>query len=915
MASREQMLQAPYETREAWLLRLRDQGLKEAKRNSPQTQDTTSANTLKSQLSVLDREYAQYYVKLGNDLKSGKLTQAQYQSEFEGYHSRYLAARTKLELQYKTGNIKKESPPAEAAIADKPTSTTPDVISVKPIPNRLHQYPNYIYGLSLHLLSDKQYNEVVKNQTYTPTNVLVASAGRYNATTFIRNKFFNEDFYFENLNITTVIAPNDVSRNTNAIESSFTLIEPYGFTFIERLLKAADDIKNKNYLDMPYLLQIDFFAMNDAGEIVGSIEELRKRIPVKLIKIDVRVSGKGAEYQIKAIPFNHSAYDSTSVTSPANFEIVASSVAAFFQSVEGTEADPAFRGNQVPGERAISQEVKGPNFTVGKDGTPNGNTVYNRVKSYGTAINSYYKRLREDNKIGSNDVYRFEFDEVIGKSLFVHTESNTPKRTPFKDKSTSDMVTMKRADLGGGQNTYDPTKVIFQINYGTTIEKLIEYIVRNSDYIQNQLIVPEDANYEAKKKELENQPLNWFKIVPTVRLIEFDDVRKIWSREITYQVQTYKMYNIRSDVGPQGVQLYPVKEHNYIYTGKNDDVLDFDIAFNALYYNQTTAYRDNLAEITPTAVSSTTDNQHQNFPNYSGGENTKSLEYNAVMPMVMKPIVQNSKAVATGGPTTAKQVASYDMADSLMTNSEADMLNLKLKILGDPDYIKQDDVFYRPLLGGGIVPSIKPSSDPRLLPNNGSLVMDGGGLYVQVLFRTPIDINESTGLMEFDKNYKHSVFSGMYMVIKVNNSFSGGMFQQELDMVRLPRQQAFDYVNGQSKKSDNRQDLNKNNIPAVPGVLDTAPVIPSLLVGGGSSPSTTPAEQTIEQKPGQSQPAALAATTTPLLLTQNAKDLRIIRETANELTITNQTEPQAIIPDFKPISIRGNRVPGDAAII
>jgi hypothetical protein len=200
----------------------------------------------------------------------------------------------------------------ETPNAANTTATNTTTISTKPLPNRLHQYPTYIYGLSLHILSDEQYNKVVEQQTYTPANVLIASAGRYSSS-FPRNEFFNEDFYFDDCDITTVIAPNDTSRNTNAIEMKFTIIEPYGFTLVERLLRVADALKSKNYLDMPYLLQIDFFAMDDAGNIVGSINDLRKRIPIKIIKMDIRVSGKGAEYKIAAVPFNHSAYESTSV--------------------------------------------------------------------------------------------------------------------------------------------------------------------------------------------------------------------------------------------------------------------------------------------------------------------------------------------------------------------------------------------------------------------------------------------------------------------------------------------------------------------------------------------------------------------------------------------------------------------------
>ena len=790
-------------------------------------------------------------------------------------------------------------PPLPGTFGSVPTPTNPDSVGLLPLPNRLHDYPSYIYGLSWHLLSDTQYNTVVNTQTYVPTNVLVASAGRYNTTNFVRNEFFTDDFYFENLDIVTVIAPNDNSRNTNAIDLSFTLIEPYGFTLVERLLKAADAVKSQNYLDMPYVLQIDFFAIDDAGNIKGSIDELRKIIPIKLYAMDIGVSVRGAEYSIKASPFNHSAFDSTSVTTPANFEVVASTVANFFIS----DAD-----NQTTEQANLA--VQRETAQTATPTNPANGGIFT-VKSYGTAINAWYKALKDTNKIKVNDIYKFQFDDEIGKASFTSFNKATPKETPMNDKSTDSQVKIAKANQGQNQGTYDPTKALFQINSGTTIEKLLEYVIRNSDYIQNQLAVPESPDYAQKKEELKNKPLFWFKIVPTVRLLDFDTRKNIWAREITYTVKKYTMYNIRSDVGPQGVQLFPAKNYNYIYTGKNDDVLNFDIKFNALYYNQVTAYRDNLAGLTPSADSAADDNQTTNTQAYTGPEQAGNAQYNAVMPLVMKPQVQNSRAVATGGATTAKEVASVDLADSLMTNSQADMLNLKLSILGDPDYIKQDDVFFGPISSSQIV--TKPSSDPRLLPGNGSLAMDDGCIYAQVLFRTPVDIDESTGLMKYDSKYQHSLFSGLYQVLQVTSSFKVGEFTQELELIRMPRQSAFDYTEAnQNSQSDNRKE-SAQKLQTSPGIQPSAPTV-SLPAANNGANTTADAADTGNTTEGQEQAVAQAQTTETATSNQLATDLASINANAPVVDITAQNEPQAVVPNFSPISVNGNRVPGQASI-
>ena len=821
-------------------------------------------------------------------------------------------------------DFSKMSPEAIAATGTLGADTSGTTISTKPLPNRLKEYPSYIYGLSLHILSDEQYNTVVEQQTYTPANVLIASAGRYSSS-FPRNEFFSEDFYFEDCNVTTVIAPNDVSRNTNAIDVNFTIIEPYGFTLMERLLRVADALKSKNYLDMPYLLQIDFFAMDDAGNIVGSINDLRKRIPIKIIKMEMRVTGKGTEYKIAAVPFNHSAYESTTVTTPANFEITASTVAEFFQSAADAEQfsqllavqnaqqrEKANKNAPTPSTNANANRLSTANFAAGAipttarnqtQTTPPSKKTYTTVKSYGSAINDWYRALKESNKTSGNDVYKFAFlpdpdtgEDMIGSAQFIQKNLATPKESPMKNnKNTTDQVTMARSDLGDtATGIHDISKALFQVQYGTTIEKLLEYIIRNSDYIQRQLIVPEDPDYDRQKEAFKNKPLSWFKIVPIVRLLEFDNIKKLWVREITYTVQPYKIYNVRIDVGPQGVMLYPVKNYDYIYTGKNDDVFDFDINFNALYYNQVTAYRDSLSDLNPSASSYTTDYQGQNYPNYGGSEPPKSIDYNAVMPMVVKPIVQNSKAQATGGANTAKEIASVDMTDSLMTNSQADMLSIKLKILGDPDYIKQDDIFYRPKVEGQQA-AAKPSGDPRLLPNNGSLVMDSSELYAQLLFRTPTDIDETTGLMRFDPNYKHSVFSGLYRVLKITSHFNSGQFTQDLEMVRLPRQTAFDYVsNNQNNKSSNRDESSQQTSPGLspPNPNPT----PSTLISGGGAPASPAdsADTATDQTAGKDQKVSKIENADPAVETPAQTNLRNVRDTAPTQTMDVNTRPQQL---------------------
>jgi hypothetical protein len=363
------------------------------------------------------------------------------------------------------------------------------------------------------------------------------------------------------------------------------------------------------------------------------------------------------------------------------------------------------------------------------------------------------------------------------------------------------------------------------------------------------------------------------------------------------------MYNVRNDLAPQGVVVTPTKDYNYFFTGKNSDIINLDIQFNVLYYSQQTAFRNQLAGTAPTADRYIEEVRYQNAPNYSGGPPSTEVDPNSVMPKVMKTVSQNSRGNATGNPTATAEVAAGDVAESLMTSSQADMIGVKMRIIGDPDYIKQDDVFYQ---GNQKTEqnSLGTEIDPRLLPGNGSLVMDDGGVYVQVLFKVPRDIDDQTGFMKFDSGQRNSVFSGLYNVITVTSTFSQGAFTQELDMTRLPRQVAFDYVGSSGIKSNARVDTSSTS--GVLGVAVAPPAVQADVVAGGSLPPSTAdaADSATNQTAGQDQPAAQANNATPPTESQEQKDLKAVKDSAPTVAISeaNQTPPNP--PEPKPTAAR-----------
>lgn len=843
----------------------------------------------------------QEQTNLENNAKPSLETPTTENVDFQG---RAIQAGEEFITDPDTGQKFRVAQPGSPGTFGGTSTTTPDFDASNPIPNPLHAYASYTYGLSLHLLTKDQFNKIMDKQEYLPEKVLIASAGRYNNTPgpsqFIRSSHFNEDFYFDSLDLETVIAPNEQSRNSNALRYKFTLIEPYGFTLIDRIIRSCAEIGCKNYLVQPYLLQIDFFAINDAGEIIGAVPNTTKRIPIYLNKIDVNLTVRGAEYSIEGVPYNHSAFDITTISVPVHFEVEARTVSQFFQSIESEGGTTDVSGQRESAQNTLwkttnSQLVSNGQYVATNEVNSSLLSLQSKkelglIKSFGTALNNHYKKAADNFKIGVADKFLFKIHPDIDKyGTFSKQDQMSHRDTTMADKNNIGSIrSVKKSDLGQYASSYDPTMRLFQINAGTYIDRVISWVLCNSDYIQRQLLIPEeipgmDPNaYKAAKEKNSNEPLQWFKIVPSIKLLDFDPVRNIYAREITYNVIPYTINNVKLDIAPQGKAKSIVKDYNYLYTGLNDDIIDLNIQFNALYYNALTLYRDNLTKVvTPNQV--TEEYKTMNNQGYDGVDQ----DPNIIMPLVMKPITFDARDRTGSGLITARQAATSDLNASLMSATKADMLVVELKIIGDPTFIKQDDLFYQPKMNPAVTEN-KTNSDPRLLPD-GTLRMDNGELYVNLTFRTPVDIDESNGEAKFDSSYRVSLFSGLYRVIKIKNIFQGGAFTQVLELNRLPNQGKKDSAQGKPAQSNAR-----NSDPGGDAQLNNYLKGPDVVASDGPAAPAAESEDTVSQT-GQEQTAGAAVEETPDTTPkpENQEDLKQINQTAETTPISSNTEPQA----------------------
>ena len=674
-------------------------------------------------------------------------------------------------------------PPPPSAPRPKPqpdTKSTPNVggtnrstANSNVSPNILHNYVNYTYNIKLYALSTNDFNQLVSRSGAKIYPKLLVSSGGSGKN---KDKNFDLDFYFEDLDVSTIISPTVSNRETNAYDVNFTIFEPNGCTLIDRLIGVTKDLApdGDNYITMPYLLEIGFLGYDEAGK-PAPVNIAKKTIPVYLTEMKIKPNLDGTRYMIRAQPFNQNALTQTSGTVPVNCEIKAETIEALFKSTGtiGTGVSDALR-------RGSSQ--------------PNANQKPISASSLADLLNEWQEYLVENNMIEVADEYNFVFAREIAVSPVELPQLKPAQDVPINDnpKGPTDSATIallnaRRAGIAGSSAGVGVTRIFA----GSSIAQILAYAVRHCTFILDQL--PEDGvtpqtpanNTDSRNSsntgssrridlapdKKEEEILKWFWITPKVEIKKFDRLRNNFAKKITYNITVYESPNPRYPGAPQGQAREYVKEYDYWYTGKNNDILNVDINFDTAFYTSVSLYNSGplRAEVTPPLKLSDT---NTNEESKKAADRVRLLAKTGLpFPLMTFPSKQLADINAQGGTAAGrKTIAADDLAESLMSRSRGDMVTMRLEILGDPDFIKQD----------GIFGEVYPQGTKKV---NGSLVTNQGRVIVNFKFKYPTDWTKDRGLLTANAN--KTVFEGLYGVVKVESKFERGVFKQVLDLYRL----------------------------------------------------------------------------------------------------------------------------------
>ena len=700
---------------------------------------------------------------------------------------------------------------SNVAVSTTPTSRSDEKIKL-PISNPLDQFVSSNYLFTLSSLSPEDVN--FPDTSYLKGKlgkILISSAGRYpdqrtsTAYTPADNPSGQYDFFIENVEILSLIAPLNSTKGTNSVNIEFDVIEPYSMgQFLQTCQLAAYANKHQDYTAAPYLLTIEFVGHTEDNKTLN-VGNTTRFLPIVMYSVTMSVSASGCKYQVKAHAWTELALTDTFNILKQDTVISGGTVSTMLQSGEhGLQHTINVRLKEIanatkdkkylPDEVAIIFPKSMP--TPSSDSSQDAGAATELKSGSGSGSGDPGSKLlltRNPSNVfvqASGDISNLG-NSTMGFDLTRGGWCPKPPDDPNIPTDTDTGITVK-AFL----NKKFPRNILkvsadsreFVFKKGTTIINAITEVMLMSEYCTGVITGRPDEK---------TGMFDWFRIESHTYLLTPNDNNKkvnIHPKLLVYRVVPYKIHSSKFMAGsatPKGYQYLvdqTVKQYNYIYTGKNVDVLDFKLTLNnnfatPLLADGLGAYSDSALLAQFGATNATPDTTASQAPSIDNSVNDKT-----------KPLGDTSVGIARLGtsPTRWRNSDGVGRADNYETlvakvfqnrilNSDSEKVAADLEILGDPYYIADSGV--------GNYTNTNSTSKTNITATG---AMDYQSSEVDILFNflTPVDLN-SSGSFTFAKDIDSQLevpFSGLYQVITVKSHFSKGKFTQTLQLMRRPNQ-------------------------------------------------------------------------------------------------------------------------------
>jgi hypothetical protein len=639
--------------------------------------------------------------------------------------------------------------------------------------NPLSELSSYTYKIGLYFLDPVYFNAYMEGDQSAVKNfkLIAQSGGITKGVDSERAKGFDLDFYIDNLEMHTKTGVGSNQAVSNTIEFKFQVIEPYGFTFTNKIVEAAIGLQKDRLAMDPsaasdaivslkehFFLMINFFGYDKDGKVVSGKDypqaDIKKTdeqaifergFPIVITKFNFRLENKSVIYNIEAKPVN-------------------------LQAGLGTKLGTIKSPITIKGE-TVNDLLLGPNGLF---------TALNKAEEL---------ELQAENpkiEIKQTITAEFEKNSDIAEALIVPKDYYTKQKTPMFEVLSSEASNV-RAEYLNKLGSIEKTQREIAIPAGMPIVQAIDLIITQSSYIrdalkasvieENDTVKPGDPTYVPNS---DVKKLSWFNVLPSVKINPKKDTkRNDYVYDITYNIQKYEIPYVRALTYGTTTKYYgPHKRYDYWYTGENTEITGYEQEYNLAYFN--------ASVVSSKAATDNRDPAPQARMGSSEGDSTMRI------PGSLEP--ENSIKAFLYSPK--------------------DQLHARIKILGDPDYLME-------AVSGRLNDVYK-----KWYGDNFTINPNSGQVFIEIDFKQPVDYDLKTGLLETNDSIKfwdypkalaRQVKGMCYMLMEVTSRFSRGRFEQELRGVLPP---LFTDIQSEEKPREETK-------PAEPERTPTAPTAPA----------------------------------------------------------------------------------------
>jgi hypothetical protein len=592
-------------------------------------------------------------------------------------------------------------------------------------PNPLNDYASFNCLFTLSALSKNQQNSGdIKASNIN--NIICHTAGDWgnNGDKHVRTDFGKFDYIIDDVIIACLMTPNSATGNSFANKISFKVTEPYSLgLFFLALQTGAQNSGYGNFKEAPYLLMIEFIGYNDEGKSFID-HKLTRYIPILFTNIVLKVNMAGCVYECEAIPYNEVAFRDPYAKAIEEVKISGNSVKELLTGANGlrTHLKKQAQGDKdtdIVDDYDIQFPVK---FTDTRD---TGNDISKSV---------CYKDINSSGQVPfpDNNAVFDTVKQIYKNSSITLLSSNGPSRE-------------------------------FKFVKGTKIQDIITAIVLRSDFIVKQLL-------EGQVLTKPNGMVDWFRVETRVEDGGFSkaqnrQVRKYIFRVVPYQVHVSKFLPPNAKApGYEVVNQSALRVYEYLYTGRNTEIIRLDLTFNMSFFVALPADATQRVGTGDSGLRA------------DAKSTTDKTDYKTSAPTSNARDAVGSSAqttptyTPTGSGDEDSKTGQAKTLEALLT-AEGDLVELNMDIKGDPYYIYSSGM-------GNIIK--EEESFNELV--DGSMNYQSGETDVVIVIRTPIDLDPTTGLYKFSTTVDE--LSGLYQVIEVESKFNHNRFTQTIKGIR-----------------------------------------------------------------------------------------------------------------------------------